>query len=426
MRTGKLIGILTIFILSVLFLSSFASATVTISEVELNDDILSPSGSTLIRDVERGDSFDVKVHIYSDVDEDNVEIEAEIKGDTHDDRIGDETTVFDMKANRTYVKKMRLELTKRMDQDLYTLYVDARGRRGSTSTSMKYDLEVDTPRHLLDIKDVVFSPEDEIKAGRALLTSVRVKNRGEKDEDGVKVKVSIPELGVSASDFIDTIEADGKDDDEVTSEELYMRIPNDAKSGNYDVKVEVEFDDGDEKISKTFPIVIKGAEEKEETTASEPKKYTIITVGPESQDVSAGSEVSYPLTITNNGDETKTYTVSVETTNALESKVTPSNTAVVEAGESQTMFVGIKAKENAAAGQSIFSVNINSNGKTLQQISLKANVVAKETGLSNIKRGLEIGLVVLVILLVILGLIIGFNKLRGSEEDSNEESGTYY
>ena len=259
-----------------------------------------------------------------------------------------------------------------------------------------------------------------------MLTSVRVKNRGEKDEDGVKVKVSIPELGVSASDFIDTIEADGKDDDEVTSEELYMRIPNDAKSGNYNVKVEVEFDDGDEKISKTFQIVIKGAEEKEETTASEPKKYTIITVGPESQDVSTGSEVSYPLTITNNGDETKTYTVSVETTNALESTVTPSNTAVVEAGESQTMFVGIKAKENAAAGQSIFSVNINSNGKTLQQISLKANVVAKETGLSNIKRGLEIGLVVLVILLVILGLIIGFNKLRGSEEDSNEESGTYY
>ena len=42
------------------------------------------------------------------------------------------------------------------------------------------------------------------------------------------------------------------------------------------------------------------------------------------------------------------------------------------------------------------------------------------------KRGLEIGLIILVVLLVILGLIIGFNKLKGSDEEESGEEKTYY
>jgi len=63
----------------------------------------------------------------------------------------------------------------------------------------------------------------------------------------------------------------------------------------------------------------------------------------------------------------------------------------------------------------------------LKQIPLTANV-QKTSGFSgtSLKRGLEIGLVVLVVLLVILGLIIGFNKLKGEEEEDSESTKTYY
>jgi len=165
-------------------------------------------------------------------------------------------------------------------------------------------------------------------------------------------------------------------------------------------------------------------------TTPEAKPKTIITVGVESQDLTQGQGGAvYPLTITNMGTTTKSYTVNVEGIDAFgTSRISPSNFVVLGAGETQAIYVYVSAKENANAGQNIFSVSISSGGEVLQQIPLKANVLAAKTvaGWDKVKRALEIGLVVLVILLVILGLIIGFNKLKGKEESSEETSQTYY
>ena len=103
-------------------------------------------------------------------------------------------------------------------------------------------LKVEQARNAIVIRDVIFSPENSVKAGRALLTSVRIKNMGEDDDEDVKVMVSIPELGISASDYIDEVESE----ESVTSEELYMRIPECADAGDYTATVTVEFDEGDE------------------------------------------------------------------------------------------------------------------------------------------------------------------------------------
>jgi len=62
--------------------------------------------------------------------------------------------------------------------------------------------------------------------------------------------------------------------------------------------------------------------------------------------------------------------------------------------------------------------------KVLDSVTLKANVVGGAAGSVDLKRALEIGLIVLVVILVILGLIIGFNKLKGDEDDKEGES--YY
>jgi len=69
--------------------------------------------------------------------------------------------------------------------------------------------------------------------------------------NGVKVVVSIPDLGVSASDFIDELEAEGDDnDDQATTEEMFLRIPDNAETGEYTVRIEVYFDDMDKKNVK--------------------------------------------------------------------------------------------------------------------------------------------------------------------------------
>ncbi|MBW2984953.1 putative S-layer protein [Candidatus Woesearchaeota archaeon] len=421
-KVMKLLSALAVLIIGLLAVSGIASATIY-ADVELDDDYLG-DGTTIIRGVERGDEFEVKVHLMSDEDLSDVQVEAYLRGYDHSDIMDDITDVFDMKANVTYVKTLTLELRERMDQDRYQLRVRVEGRNGATFYN-DYDLEVEAPSHEVAIRDIIISPENEVMAGRALLTSVRIKNYGDHDEEGVRVRVSIPELGISATDYIDEIEAD----DSTTTEEIYLRIPSDARSGEYTVEVEVEYDDGDEETEEETSIYIVADEAASSTQPVEEK--TIITIGPDVQDVQkGGAGVVYPVTITNTGSLSKAYTIEVDGADWASFRVSPSNVLVASPGESQAAYIFVSAEENAPTGENTFSVTIKSGNEVLQQAPLKANVLAgsKTTTSSadKVKKGLEVGLIVLVVLLVILGLIIGFNKLKGEEELSEEENKTYY
>ena len=430
---AKLIGFVAMMLVSLFAMTAFASAAIEILEVELDDDVLDPSGTNFVRAVERGESFEVKVTIISpNEDIDNVEIEAEIAGDSRDDFIGDETDVFDMVAGRTYVKKLNLKLTGRMEEDEYLLRVRAQDRNNPT-VEETFRFGVELAEHSVRIDDVIFSPSGVVKAGRALLTTVRVENDGDRDEEGVKVTVSIPELGLSAADYIDELEPEGQDDDETTTEELYMRIPDCAAAGLYTVRIDVEFDDHDMRTSEDAIIeIIPG--DSCELTATAPGyeddragPQTIITVGSQAQNIEAGANAIYPVTITNNDRQTKTYMVGVDAVDTFgTARVSPSNVLVVGSGETKSAFIYVSAADDAVAGQYGFSVTVSANNEVIQQVPLTANVSGGAT-VTGLKRALEIGLVVLVVILVILGLIIGFNKLRAEDEEKEQTSAqTYY
>jgi len=322
-----------------------------------------------------------------------------------------------------------------MEQDTYSLKVRVETR--DDSLTFEFPLQIDTEEHAIEIRDIVLSPNNKVKAGRALLIAVRVKNRGEKQEEDLKITASIPELGLSDSDYMDELDeedcTDDDCDDSANSEELYVRIPDNAESGDYIVRVEVEYDDGDESEIEETTIYIEGADDAGSSTGDgSTGSKTIITIGSETQDIKAGGAgVIYPVTISNAGADSKSYTVASDGADWATFTISPSNLVVLDGGESETVYVYVSAKESAAEGEQMFSLTVSSGDKTLKQIPLKANVVKDSTGggftLARLKRALEIGLVILVVLLVILGLIIGFNKLKSnSEEETGEEEKTYY
>jgi len=415
------LSLLAVFIFGVL-MSTAAFATVNIDEVKVNGDVVTQSSTNFILDVERGETLDVKVKLTPDSDMDDVEVEAVLRGVDSREKVEDTTDVFDVKDGVTYVKKLSLPLVGKMDQDTYLLRVRVSDRNSAT-VEQTYSLEVDTKRHDIEIRDVVLSPNAEVKAGRALLATVRLWNRGEKDEDGVKVVVSIPKLGVSAADFVDELEREDDDDDQATTEEMFLRIPDNAETGEYTLRVEVWFDDGEMKSSKETTVYVLG---QEDNYPSVPKAHekTVIAVAVDKQSaVQNGAEVAYPLTLTNAGSESRTYVVTADGAAWAAFRVAPSNVMVVGAGETKSVTVFAKANGNAPVGQQTFTVTISSNDKVLKQLPLSVDV-QKASG-SQLKKGLEVGLVVLVILLVIIGLIIGFSKLRGDDEEEGEEK-TYY
>jgi len=429
----KIFGIVLMFLVGLVALGGLANAQIDESSVRvyLDNVVLGEGNASSFNVVERGDTLPLKIQFVADQSTgagEDLQVDAEVKGDLHGDVIASGTDVFDVKQGGIYTKKLNLQLTKRMEPGVYDIKVRIDGRTRDISITKYYSINVDAAEHLVDIKDVLLSPEGVIKAGRSLIATVRVENNGAREEQGVKVAVSIPELGLSAANYIDVLKATGNDDSQTTSEELFVRIPDCAQAGQYDMNIVVTYDDGDEKTSTTKSITIIPGDTCELDAAN---AGTAPVAGPQTvikvQDVSNGGVSSYQMTITNNGKTAKIYTIKVEGGDKLDATIQPSNTLIVNPNDSESVIMFVNGKEGVAAGQYGFSVTVSSGSDVLKQIPLTANV-QKTSGFSgtSLKRGLEIGLVVLVVLLVILGLIIGFNKLKGEEEEDSESTKTYY
>ena len=210
MKGKAIFASLMLLLVAIFAMASVSAQIVSVDEVEFDDDEVSPSSSTEIRNFERPeDGVEVKVHFTALEDAEEVEVEVELTGyDDSNDRVRDTEYVDEVKEGETYVERLTLDFPWDMTQDFYTLRVYICPRSGDC-VEETYELDVEAEEHGFVIKDVDFSPGLTVEAGRALLTTVRVENFGdEEDNEGVKVKVSIPELGLSASDYLDEVDED--------------------------------------------------------------------------------------------------------------------------------------------------------------------------------------------------------------------------
>jgi len=389
--------------------------------IKVNEDEVE-NGDEIRTQFKRDSELNIRIKMLANENISNVEIIAMINGDDHN-KMSDTSEVFDVEDGTVYTKSLDLSLADIMDQDNYMLRILVADRYDAIKV-YNYLLKIDTPKHVLQVKDVTFTPDGEVKQGRALLSVVRIRNLGEKDEDDVKVTVTIPSLGLSATDYIDEIE----DDDTTSSEELYMRIPTCAAPGVYPVEVKVQYDELTKVVLGTYDIEIVEVEGACQTTAPVKEEKTIISVSADIQDAEAGDDVQYPIVISNAGSETKAYTVSVDGTDGwAESSITPSNVVFVEPNDMKTVYVKLSVLEDATPGEHMFSVSIVSGAES-EEIALKANVEEHEHEDESFTKGLEVALIVVIIIVVILGLIIAFNKLKRSddEEDLDDETESYY
>jgi uncharacterized membrane protein len=253
MKANKLFGIVTLMLLTMFAVAGAVSALPSVDKVEVD-------GTTVFENqinrlsLENGNTFAVNVWLTSTEAADNVRVEAQITGYEHGS-ISDTSDLFATQENTTYKKSLSLSLPADAQSDSYQLRITVTDRN-SGAVVQDYSLVLDQPRHDVIVKDVVFSPEGSVIAGQALLTSVRVQNFGQKDETNVRVHVSIPELGVSATSYISKVRGDNHQED---TEEMYIRIPSDVKTGDYQVKVDVSYNDDHDSASATRAVSIEAA-----------------------------------------------------------------------------------------------------------------------------------------------------------------------
>jgi uncharacterized membrane protein len=417
----KSLKIALMLVFAIMLAGTALALPITVDKVEVDDVQLQPN--TINRfDVLRGEEIEVEVVFTPQQNVNDMQIDAFFSGDEHNDIMPahDATPTFDADANVTYRKTLKIGVHTFFEEDDYKLRLIFSDRNGD-DLIQNYNIKIDVPRHGMMIRDVIFNPEGRVKAGSALLSVVRVRNLGERDEEDVKVTVSIPQLGVSASDFIEEVQ---NNDDEEETEELYLRVPKCAKPGVYDIEIDVAFNNGfkhERGNARIEVLADETCEDGESTGATKAK--TTISVGSQLENVAQGGTAVFPLTITNSGRNSKAYTVSVTAGDWAEVKISPTSTIVLDGGKTQTVYVFATAKTDAPAGAQVLTARISSNSQTLEDINLTANVA--KGGKSALRTILEWGLIILVVLLVILGLIIGFSRLKGDEDEANPPQAYY-
>jgi len=235
-----------------LMVTSVAALPMTIDEVEIDGVTIDPDQTNRL-DLLRDDEFKVRITFTVLEDLDDVEFEVAIFGYEYNDveRIVDRISNSDYDAGITYVKRFDLSLPDEVDEDDYKLRIIVADRYSSVLIQ-NYNLKIDVERHKLKIEDVLLFPSSHIEAGRALLATVRVENKGERTEDDVRVEVSIPELGISGADYIDEIDPN----DEEETEEIFMPVPVCAQSGTYLLEVLVSYDEDSEYERTTMPVQV--------------------------------------------------------------------------------------------------------------------------------------------------------------------------
>ena len=228
--------------------SAFASAGTAASFdfVKINGDEW--TGET--QNFDREEVVDIRVSVKANKDLYDTRVEARLDGFEYG-IISDASDIEDLKNGEVKRYNLKLNLPNELDLGEYTLTILLLDKEGIVE-QLRVPVVVDAERHLLQVKHISFSPGDRVRAGNALLATVNMENDGEDDEE-VVVTVSIPDLGVSAQDFIDEIEAD----ETTTSEELYLRIPRCAEPGQYEVIVSVEYNEGSMYLHKEKLLQLK-------------------------------------------------------------------------------------------------------------------------------------------------------------------------
>ena len=129
---GTLVLLLGIFSLA----AHAASVPVVIEQVWIDDDLV--EGTEVRADLQRGESFEVKVKLRALEDADDLRLEAQMSGDERHD-IDARSEAFDVEAGKVYFPELTLSLPNNLDLDPSSEYiveveVTGRGKSGVEAT----------------------------------------------------------------------------------------------------------------------------------------------------------------------------------------------------------------------------------------------------------------------------------------------------
>ncbi len=454
MRKKLVLGILALlaFLLTVTSALGLGTLPVRITEATINNDFVEPDYNSSII-LEAGDHATLKVDFWSTKYLDDVRIEAFLAGasSTPVDRRTAVVTMDAMEESVIYTRRLSVLIPEDISPGDYTIVLSFSD--DESSLVREYEVEVERPEHGIAVRDISISPEGTIKGGRTIAVRTEVYNFGKYTEtvtigaiiEGLNLEKQVTSMSVPkyTAKYTDS---------------LYFTLPTCTPSGRYSLRGSIEYDNGlrrdvfvhsfDVSDNPECDLISSGGFYDDEQVIIGPVwERTVITVPPPQDAPRGGEEATYNIKISNEGKYARSYYLEIEGIEWAWSSISPSNLVVVEPGDSITISLGLRAKDTAISGTHIFTINVMSGSKLLEQISLGANVITDgqtgdyDPGMGgvtanvikrapgervNLKAIGEVGVTLLVTLIVIGVTVLYFIRMDGEEEQPKPRTTHYY
>jgi hypothetical protein len=317
------------------------------------------------------------------------------------------TDIFDAKEGKTYVKSLSLTLPSDMtsERDYVVRIIGANGVSGISYKEL--NLFVDTQRERVDVLDLVMTPSNGVEAGQNLIANVRLKNMGQKDQDSVKVTISIPELKMSESSYVSNL----NERSIMTSDDMLLFVPETAAAGSYEAKVTLTYNDGYTETSKAYSLNVLATR----TVAED----NLLVSFKNNVDLSAGSTVEVVVANPNS----KSMPISLVPVENAWSTVEVSPTLAMVQGGASTTFVVTVTPKAGALGEKDIALVVKEGSNTVNEFVINGFVSESESSIDWLNVGLVILLIIAIV--VLLSLVMSIAKRRNDKDDeelsSNEE-----
>jgi hypothetical protein len=234
-------------------LAQTGSLNVTFGDVSVND-VVVQEGTTILAGA-AGETVPVVIKLTADSDLQDLKVKVWVEGYKSD--VSASTARFDVLDGSTYIKRLSLTLPSVEDLDNthegLTLYVRIADKNDDKERTYQIEMQRDT--YSLDLLSV----EAPLKAsaGDIIGLDIVLKNTGSRASDDAFVSVSIPELGVYRNAYFGDLYAqDNTSDnqDDARERRIYLAVPADAMSGDYQIQVKASNYDSTVTAKKVISI----------------------------------------------------------------------------------------------------------------------------------------------------------------------------
>jgi len=327
-----------------------------------------------IQDLSPGDLVELIVKVenrFDDKEELDIEdIDLEVVCDPDDDIDFDDDSIDigDISPEDDSTDEFKIDIEEDAEDDDLKCYLRVKGEDENGALhgeSIEFTMEIERESHDVVIKNIKLNPSSLTCDDTILQLTVDIINLGKSNEDEVAVEVTSKTLS-----FMERLSNMELDEDDATSETFSIQVnPKELAEGSYAFQVQTFYDNV--KVSNTDIITIEntctifsGPSDDDEPTFD---FKDVVTLKESTIEASAGSTSSIEIVLTNTESKSIDYQISLENLEEFAESIS-TKTVHLNPGQSSTVFLNIKAKEDAEQGKYTATVKVkNANtGETVQ------------------------------------------------------------